>query len=250
MGHAQRRAAGSPCGAVEPVTIRIETTSMPWFPELEVLVRMPDGEAIPGRCMDVESSQDEILVSVEFPSEKAPALRLGQRADLEFQGGGLGSVKKVEALAVLRTDDEANRCYCFRVKLSKWSLLFLANRRRSDRYRPHASEPVRVRILDVGEETDEVVLHDISTTGLSILVDPALEERLVTRLDLRLAVEFAEEEEPIELITMVRHRRLLGSAILYGLEIDGRIPDFLRTKDRILLYVANLRGHQDGPRPQ
>jgi c-di-GMP-binding flagellar brake protein YcgR len=130
------------------------------------------------------------------------------------------------------------------VKLSKGSLFLLVNRRRSDRVQPPASEPVRVRILDVGEDTPEVTLHDISATGLSILVDPALEARLFSRLELRLAVKLGGEEKSIELITAIRHRRLLGSAILYGLEIDGRIPDFLRAKDRILLYVANLRGRQ------
>jgi c-di-GMP-binding flagellar brake protein YcgR len=217
---------------------------MRWEPELEVRVRVPAGEVLLGRCMDVEFSQDEVLVSVEFPAERTPVLRLGEGAELEFRGGGLGSAMSTEACTLMRTDDQTRCCYCFGVKLSKGSLFLLVNRRRSDRVQLPASEPVRVRILDVGEDTPEVTLHDISATGLSILMDPALEARLFSRLELRLAVKLGGEEKSIELITAIRHRRLLGSAILYGLEIDGRIPDFLRAKDRILLYVANLRGRQ------
>jgi hypothetical protein len=198
-----------------------------------------------GRCLDLESTQEELLVTVEFPHDRAPSVRLGGPAELEFHGGEFGSALKAEVHAVLRTDEAARRCYCFRGKLSKWSLLYLANRRRSSRFRPLASEPVRVRILGLGAEEPEVLLHDISATGLSVLVEPALEEQLYRRIDLRLAVHLPGQEE-VELVATIRHRRLFASSILYGLEIDGRIPDFLRAQDRIHLYVAHLRGQQYG----
>jgi c-di-GMP-binding flagellar brake protein YcgR len=214
---------------------------MPADPDLEVHVRTSEG-AFQGRCIDLESDLHEILASVEFPADKAPALPLGAKTELEFRGG-LDFSLRAEARAVLRTDDASRRCYCFRGPLTKSALLSLMDRRRSSRVRPPASEPVRVRILDLGADSPEVLLHDLSATGLSILVEPELEQRLCRHLRLRLAVRLSGEEQEVEMATTVRHRRVVGSAILYGLEIDGQIPELMRAHNRFLVYVRSIRDH-------
>jgi hypothetical protein len=215
-------------------------------PELHVHLRTPEGGEYGGRCIDLESSLHEILASVEFRPDQAPTLRVGGTIELEFRGGGLGSLMRAEALTVLRTDDPARRCYCFRGKLTKRALHTLANRRRSQRIRPRASDPVRVRILDLGEEAPEVLLHDTSATGLAVLVEPTHEQQLCTRERLRLAIRLPGEERAVEFSTTVRHRRLVGSAILYGLEIDGQIPELMRADNRFWVYVSNLRSQDFG----
>jgi len=194
--------------------------------------------------VDLESTLHEILASVEFPADQAPSLPMGTRNELEFRGGGLDIPLRAEARAVLRTDDAALRCYCFRGRITRSTLLKLKDRRGSARIRPPASQPVRVKVLDLGEDSPEVLLHDMSTTGVSILVEIELEKHLCTRLRLRLAVRLPGEEKHIEMNTTVRQRRVVGPAVLYGLEIDGQIPDFMRAQDRFLMYVNTLRSHQ------
>src|SRR5688572_11884179 len=104
--------------------------------ELEVHVRTPEGKAFLGRCVDLESALHETLVFVEFQSDQAPALRVGQTLVLEFRAVELDSVMRAEARTVLRTDAATCRRYCFRGQLTKSALLILGNRRRSARVRP------------------------------------------------------------------------------------------------------------------
>lgn len=222
---------------------RVSAEDMPWDPELQVHLETPDGVFV-GRCENLETSLHELLVAVEFSSGRAPVLRVGETTELEFSGGGIGSLMRAEVRTVLRTDEAARRCYCFRGKLTESASLYLVNRRRSTRVRPLASQPVSVKILELGEGSPEVVLHDISATGVSILVEPAIEEQLYTHERLRLAVRLPGEEKAIEIGTAIRHRRLVGSDILYGLEVDGQIPDLLRANNRFLVYLSNLRGQQ------
>ncbi len=216
--------------------------------DLQVHLRTPENVLFEGRCTNLDSGLEEIVALVEFASTQAPAIQLGRKVQL-FWGGPASSIE-TEALPLLRTDDGARRCYSFRLSnVSKKLLLLFGDRRGSTRVRPQASRPVRVTILDITDEVPlEAIVHDISGIGLSILVEPALEERLINRQQLRLSLRLPGDEEAIEMITTIRHRRLFGSGILYGLEIDGRIPDFMRAQERILLYVANLR-NQEAFRP-
>jgi hypothetical protein len=85
-----------------------------------------------------------------------------------------------------------------------------------------------------------VTLHDISAAGLSILVEPALEKALRRQVRLRLSLGLAGEE-PIEVAASIRHRRLFRSQLLYGLELDGQAPDFVRAQERFLSFLATLR---------
>ena len=96
-------------------------------------------------------------------------------------------------------------------------------------------------VLDLGNPPPEAILHDVSAMGLSILLGPEFENQLVNRARLRLSVQLPGEERAIEVVSAIRHRRLLGAQVLYGLEIDGQIPEFMRAKDTFSLYVASLR---------
>jgi hypothetical protein len=118
-------------------------------------------------------------------------------------------------------------------------LLLLANRRASTRL--VAGGAIRVRLLDVpGDMSSQVELHDISAIGLSIVVVPALEKQLLEHVRLRFSL-MLPGEEPIELTAAIRHRRILKSKILYGLEIDGQVPEFMRVQERLLAYLSVLK---------
>lgn len=178
---------------------------------------------------------------VEFGSEHAPVIRLGGRTSLLFHGGGLVSSIATEGLTLLRTDDQNRRCYAFRLDgVCNRSLRRLGNRR-SARVSPKAARPVRVRVLELpGDVPPEVELHDISARGLSILVEPRLEEHLCKRVLLRLSVLLPGDVNAIELAAVIRYRRLFSTTLLYGLEIDGQGPTSVQAQDRFLVYATSL----------
>jgi len=104
---------------------------------------------------------------------------------------------------------------------------------------------MRVGILDIeGCPTADVVLHDISATGLSMLVDRSLEDQLFTRSQLRLSIQLSGSEPAFEMIATIRHRRLLGAALLYGLEFDPSTPFFQGSQHRISRYVTSLQAQE------
>jgi c-di-GMP-binding flagellar brake protein YcgR len=123
--------------------------------------------------------------------------------------------------------------------------MLLANRRGSDRLRPPAAQPACVRILDVAHEaSSEAIVHDISTTGISILVEPEVEKHLSERVQLRLSIHLPDSGK-VEASATIRHRRLFGSAVLYGLEFDGQIPGFMGAQERLLSYLTSLRSKRN-----
>jgi hypothetical protein len=208
-------------------------------PGLRVHLRTAENERFEGLCRDLDSSQQELVTLVAFPPGRAPAIGLGEKTILTFLGGGLVSSIDAEGTAVLRSDDQSRRCYSFQLgDVPKSMLLLLANRRGSTRLSPRGS--VRVKLLDVGDLPSKVDLHDISATGLSILVGPAVEKLLLRQVQLRFSL-MLPGEEPIELIAAIRHRRLFKSQFLYGLEFDEQMPEFMRAQERFLAYLSVLR---------
>jgi len=208
---------------------------------ISVRIATASGEASEGRCVGLEPVREQVFTSVEFDSSNAPLLRLGEETELEFRSEGLESGVHVRALTVLRSDDGDRRCYCFQARVSKRVLGHLMDRRRALRTRLGPSEAVKVTLLDVGEPAPVATLHDISATGFSLLVDAALEQQLVGRASLRAQFELPDAMDSIEVLARIRHRRLDGTKLLYGLEIEGRIPEFMRAQEGILLHLASLR---------
>lgn len=210
-------------------------------PSLQVQVHTPSNEEFQGRCTDLDSHLGDVVALVEFGSQRAPEIPLGETARLTLSGDGFAAPIETEVIAVLRTESRTRRCYSFRMKrVSKRLLMLLANRRGSDRVVPPAAKPVCVNIVDDGEAPAEAIVHDISATGLSILVEPALEKRLCNRVQLRLSI-LLPDAGTVNASATIRHRRLFGSAVLYGLEFDGQIPGFMSAQERLLSYLASLR---------
>jgi len=209
-------------------------------PGLRVQLSTPENELFEGVCTDLDSNQKELVALVAFAPEHAPAIALGDRARLAFLGGGLVSSIDAEGTTVLRTDDPVQRCYSFQLgQMPKTLLLLLANRRGATRLAARGG--VRLHVLDLPRELlPGVRLHDISASGLSILVEPALEKALLAQVHIRLSLALPGER-PFEVTTAIRHRRIFRSQVLYGLELDGRAPDFLRSQERFLSFLAMLR---------
>jgi len=207
---------------------------------LKVQLCTPENERFEGLCRDIESTPEGLVALAAFPPARAPGIALGEKTLLTFVGGGLISSVEAEGTAVLRSDDRSRRCYSFQLgEVPKSMLLLLANRRSSTRLPP--AESVRVRLMDVPSDvTSKVALHDLSASGLSIVVEPVVEKLLLKQLRVRFSL-MLPGEEPIELTALIRHRRILKSQVLYGLEFDGQMPEFMHAQERFLAYLAVLR---------
>lgn len=215
-------------------------------PELEVHLHTPEDELFHGRCTDLESTRDDLVAMVEFGSEQAPVIKLGERTNLLFRGGGLVAAVETEGLTLLRTDDGHRRCYAFRLDGVAKTFLPLQGNRRSARVSAKTVERVRIKLLELpGDAPSEVGLHDVSATGLSILVAPSLERHLSKRVLLRLSALLPGDVDAIELAAVIRYRKLFGSALLYGLEIDGHGPASVQAQDRFLVFATNLWQQQN-----
>jgi len=220
-----------------PEPLRVDAGGMP--SRLQVHLHTSE-DLFHGRCTDLSSSSEELVAMVEFGSEHAPVIRLGERTSLLIRGEGVVSAIETEGVTLLRTDDQDRRCYAFRLEgVSKGSLPLLGGRR-SARVNPKA-KPIGVTVLDLpGDVPPEVGVHDLSATGLSILVEPRLETHLCKRVLLRLSVLLPGDVDAIELAAVIRYRRLFGATLLYGLEIDGHGPASAQAQDRFLAFATSL----------
>ena len=230
---ATARGSSSRCSQPIPDTM----TSVP---DLQVQLHTAENELFEGLCTDLDSSEQAVVALVAFSPDRAPAIGLGETTGLTFLGGGLVSSIEVEGITVLRADDRSRRYYSFQLgDVPKSMLLLLANRRGSTRLAPRGD--VRINLLDLPQGVpSQVALHDISATGLSLIVGPALEKALLKQVRLRFSL-CLPGEDAIELVASIRHRRIFGAQFLYGLEFDGQIPSFMRAQERFLSYLTGLR---------
>jgi hypothetical protein len=209
-------------------------------PDLLVRLHTNENGLFEGLCTDLDSGQQELVALVAFGAQRAPAIGLGEKARLTFLGGGLVSSIDTEGTTVLRSDDRCRRCYSFRLgDVPKRMLLLLGNRRGANR--TAARGPIHVELLDLPRNVlSRVPVHDLSATGLSIVVDPVVEKVLLEQVRLRFRVVLPGGE-PLELVASIRHRRIFRSQFLYGLEFDGELPGFTHAQERFLSYLSLSR---------
>lgn len=209
------------------------------LPDLEARLG-PEGDGAVGRCIGVESDQDQLVASVEFPLGRAPVLALGRRVELEFRSPDLERSIHTEGRITLRTDGPTRRVFGFRCDLSKRGFLSLLNRRRVRRVRIAPTDGLRVLLLDVSDPPPEATLHDISTIGLSIRLDASLEQRLFERPHLELALALPGDAGSIRVTAVIRHRMLVDGAVQYGLQVVAGIPKFAPDRKRFEAFVEDL----------
>lgn len=188
-----------------------------------------------GRCTHVAALEERVVASVEFPADDAPLLAVGARVEIEFVAREPEQAISSEALIVLRTDHPARRTYGFRCDISRRALLHLLSRRRASRVRISPARAPEVKLLGLCEPCPQARLYDLSALGLSILLDPRHEPQLIEKLRLRVGLRLPGAADDLEVDAAIRHRRLLETGVLYGLELDGS-----SVQERFRDYVASL----------
>jgi len=81
--------------------------------------------------------------------------------------------------------------------------------------------------------------HDVSVTGISILVDERIDARFAHTDRVVVAFCLPGQEEPVELAARIRFRRAVGTAIRYGLAYDAeRSESFAHAQHVVGRYVS------------
>ncbi len=195
-----------------------------------------------GRCLGLQETSEGVLATVVFSAHGAPSLAMGARLPLVFRADRLSRSVSVEARTVLCTEVGLHRCYSFRLEgVARRSLLRLSRRRAAARVRPGPAWPVAVKVLEIEGRAPRVLLHDLSTRGLAVLVDQALDEELCARRQLGVSIRLLDDQEPFVALTKVCHRRLADTGAIYGLEIDAETPRFELVQELLSRTIAELR---------
>ena len=212
------------------------------FEDASVLLETPRGESFKGRALDVRSEEKEVLLLAEFPTHPTPLLQLGERARLSLTGEGLKTLIRVEGSVVFRRDEDEGRSYHFSLDAETGGRVgLLVNRRAAIRVKPTAAKPVVAMVnVALDEPPVEVVLRDLSTTGVSLVIRRQLEARLFSLSKVRITLQLPDEKNPIAMIGCIRNRRLLDASLVYGIEFEKEdSTDFLMRQDQILRFVLN-----------
>ena len=86
-------------------------------------------------------------------------------------------------------------------------------------------------------------LKDISTGGIGIFLSRKAEHVLAATELVEMSFELPPTNEPMTLMGWIRHRRLKGNRMSYGIEFDAELSDnFAPQLDQIIQYIVR---HQE-----
>ena len=209
---------------------------------LQVTIPNPDGSPFSGRLVNVSAAG----AGEFFLTPDCPTLAVGQEIELVFASEHLTAPVTVAARVRHRVEEEDVRHYGFQfieidqvdAQLSP-GLREIFNRQRALRVPPDPKSPVRVVLeRDPGEPRVEVRLANLSATGAGLRLEPETESTLAKTSTVRISLCLPDCGEPVNMTGNIRHRRLFGAEIHYGIEFDPDLSEnFARQQRAIINYV-------------
>ncbi len=190
--------------------------------------------------LDLESEEATVLLDV--PPSEGFAVAVGETAMLLLYGADPNISIQVRGKVVFQSKSGSAIRYQFRLDdHGTRHLNNLVERRRSVRVRPDPYAPVDLIFQDEdGAACVHGFVRDVSDTGISVLVDPQEEQLLFSAWKLRLSVCLPGEDVPVEVVGIVRYRKLTGSVIQYGIEFDPEeTAEFAHQQERLTAYVSS-----------
>ncbi len=174
---------------------------------------------------------------MEFPIAVAPNYVLAERVALVFSSTDLAPLT-VHGRVLSAGQDEHGRHYLFELSAQGEETL-LARSRQAFRVRPIARSPIHVTLHgQQSQHTATGTMEDISLSGIGILLALAAEQKLYSDWSVDLSFPLPGDPAPVELAGLVRHRRMHGGQIRYGIEFDAqRSPDFRAQTQKVNAYV-------------
>jgi hypothetical protein len=194
------------------------------------------GRTFAGPAGEVWISAEGVEIRVAFEGEM-PVLPIGGTiaTSLSADQGSKATTEAEARLSYQGRHGDRIECALLFSMQRMTRILGLLNLRQSVRVRPGAQAPVLVRLP--GDPPVEV--HDISTSGLSLLVSEDVQERL-EGWTLHMRIRLPEAEDDLELVGQVMHRKLKGAAILYGIRFDPELTRGLsQIEDALHGYVMS-----------
>lgn len=186
-----------------------------------------------------------VEVTADFPRLDCPVLPIGSETPVGFSGPYLREAIWATGQVVYRREEQFRHRYKLRFEEgAQPQLQPIVNCRRAPRVRPDPSRPwpVGVRALD-SETPIQAQMHDISATGISILVPHAGEARLYGASTVEIAFRLPGLEGIVQVIANVCYRRLAGEHVFYGLDFDpSNTPSFEAKHARINAFVNSGLG--------
>lgn len=226
----------------------------------EVAVTTADGETVAGTLVDLHTEDAE----ASFPRDKGPVLAIGLATTLSFTAPWLRAPIEVAANVISRVESGESRIYRYRLKFDSNELQRrlareasrVRNQRTANRVKPAPGESVAValtlpaadRSLELPAKATADVsvtgrLKDISTGGVGVFLGRKAENVLAGTELVEISLELPPNSEALTLMGWIRHRRLKGNRMSYGIEFDTELSDnFAPQLDRIIQYIVR---HQE-----
>jgi hypothetical protein len=202
-----------------------------------VLVHLKTGQAWSVHGQVVDGSAGTAVA--EFPLGESPSVPVGEYVELVFWGTQLNEPMPMRARVAACTQQGDHYRYRFQFEPGTVDALLsgVLDRRRATRIEPEQRTPVRV-LVQGARQSVEGVLRDISEAGAGILICREDEEALFDAWVLTLVLRLPGDRDPLVLIGDVRHRRLHGSEVHFGIEFDPlKTEDFDVQQERIRAYI-------------
>jgi c-di-GMP-binding flagellar brake protein YcgR len=208
----------------------------------QVVVELHGGAVHRGQLLDVSASG----AGVRFEGEAPPSLGVGQEVDLVFGGRPFGAPITVAARVQHRTEERNGaRRYGFRFLQPQQldaglppALRTYFNRRQVVRVEPSDDEQIPVTMSAGDGPEIEARLQNLSLLGIGLALDTAVEPYLADSPAVKISIGLPGNRRPVELLGVIRHRRLVGGCIHYGIAFDpDATPGFARQQDAISRWV-------------
>ncbi len=183
---------------------------------------------------------------VAFARDGSPQLPLARSVVLSFCDRPHERCLDVPAHLVGHREGHSVSIYEFRLPAARGEeLTSVYKTRRYDRVSPAEDDPpIEVNLVD--EFTGEAVrasLRDISPLGIGVFVPSVEEERVFRARRLRLAFYLPGFASPFRFSGEVKHRTVLGSALVYGIAFDTfDDPETRRQMELIASYCRERIG--------
>lgn len=204
----------------------------------QVVVELPDGKSHEGQLLDVTAAG----AGVRVEGEAARALEVGQEVNLAFHGGPFSAPITVAAQVQHCTEERGGACRCgFRFLQPQQldgslppALRSYFNRRKDVRVQPAADELISVVLSSDKGPSIEAWLVDLSLLGAGVALKTAVEPSFAASPAVNISIALPGTGQPVEMVGVIRNRRLVGGCIRYGMEFDPEAtPGFTRHQDAI-----------------
>jgi c-di-GMP-binding flagellar brake protein YcgR len=209
-------------------------------PDVLALLEMPGAPQIQGKVKKV----DHHVVSVEFTRAVAPLLPIARQCTVQFSSADLEKPMAARSRVILRRDDTDTITYDFQFSpLDGETLNAVFRRRTAARVKP--TEVVAVSVRSAKSDATPVVnavLNDISLSGVSLSIGTQGEAMLCTTDSVVLSFRLPNVDMPIEVVGLVRYRRMAGTMIRYGIEYDPKSTrEYGKQEERIAAYMVKRK---------